>query len=164
MGLVRPWEVLLLDEVTVDLDLVSRMGFLEWLIQEGEGRGATVVYATHIFDGLGGWATHLCHVSGGGVRRFGEVEELLKPDEESPDSEQSQKENDMTTTSAGISPLGGLVLKWLKEDLEERGPRPNQLLDGDGNVKQGTASSEQAKSYGHADGIGGYGMEKRLER
>ena len=31
MGLVRPWRVLLLDEVTVDLDLLARSEFLGWL-------------------------------------------------------------------------------------------------------------------------------------
>lgn len=33
--------------------------------QECEVRGATIVYATHIFDGLEGWLTHLAFISQG---------------------------------------------------------------------------------------------------
>ena len=33
--------------------------------QECEVRGATIMYATHIFDGLEGWLTHLAFVSHG---------------------------------------------------------------------------------------------------
>lgn len=51
MGLLQPWELLLLDEVTVDLDVLVRADFLAYLKEETETRGATIVYATHIFDG-----------------------------------------------------------------------------------------------------------------
>lgn len=33
--------------------------------QECEVRGASIIYATHIFDGLEGWLTHLAFVSRG---------------------------------------------------------------------------------------------------
>eukprot|EP00658_Telonema_sp_P-2_P027236 TRINITY_DN2106_c0_g1_i4.p1 TRINITY_DN2106_c0_g1~~TRINITY_DN2106_c0_g1_i4.p1 ORF type:complete len:251 (-),score=57.47 TRINITY_DN2106_c0_g1_i4:568-1320(-) len=69
MGLLKPFEVLLLDEVTVDLDVVSRSDLLAYLKEETETRGATILYATHIFDGLDHWATHLAHVQAGGVLR-----------------------------------------------------------------------------------------------
>jgi CCR4-NOT complex subunit CAF16 len=51
MGLINPWELLLLDEVTVDLDVLVRADFLDFLKEETESRGATIIYATHIFDG-----------------------------------------------------------------------------------------------------------------
>ncbi len=35
--------------------------------QECEVRGATIVYATHIFDGLEGWLTHLAFISQGNL-------------------------------------------------------------------------------------------------
>ncbi|KLO07811.1 hypothetical protein SCHPADRAFT_922775 [Schizopora paradoxa] len=41
------WDILLLDEVTVDLDVF-----------ESETRGATILYATHIFDELSNFPTH----------------------------------------------------------------------------------------------------------
>ncbi|TNY20552.1 P-loop containing nucleoside triphosphate hydrolase protein [Rhodotorula diobovata] len=61
-GLMAPWDLLLLDEVTVDLDVLVRSRLLDWLAEETTTRGATVLYATHIFDGLDQWPTHLCHL------------------------------------------------------------------------------------------------------
>ena len=59
--------MLLLDEVTVSLDVIVRMDLLAWLKRESEERGATVIYATHIFDGLDGWPTHLHYLKKGGA-------------------------------------------------------------------------------------------------
>ncbi|KAJ7972630.1 ABC transporter family protein [Quillaja saponaria] len=69
MGLLHPFKVLLLDEVTVDLDVVARMDLLDFFREECEQRGATLVYATHIFDGLETWATHLAYIQDGELRR-----------------------------------------------------------------------------------------------
>lgn len=52
MGLLKPYEVLLLDEITVDMDVVGRLDLLAFFVEECETRGATIVYCTHIFDGL----------------------------------------------------------------------------------------------------------------
>jgi CCR4-NOT complex subunit CAF16 len=49
LGLLEPWDLLLLDEVTVDLDVLVRADLLKFLIKETEERNATIVYATHIF-------------------------------------------------------------------------------------------------------------------
>lgn len=76
MGLLKPFRVLLLDEVTVDMDVLGRLDLLAFLAEECEQRGAVVVYATHIFDGLQGWATHLAHVSKGKLLRGGVVAEV----------------------------------------------------------------------------------------
>jgi len=67
-------QVLLLDEVTVDLDVLVRSRLLDWLEEETRTRNVTVLYAvrpllfasltlqTHIFDGLDGWPTHVSHL------------------------------------------------------------------------------------------------------
>ena len=34
-------------------------------------RGATIVYATHIFDGLADWPTHVAYVERGALKRAG---------------------------------------------------------------------------------------------
>ena len=107
MGLLRPWSVLLLDEVTVDLDLLSRSEFLSFLKRETESRDCTIVYATHIFDNLAGWPSHLVHMHLGKVKGWGETEAFLKG----------------MGDGVGNSRLGELALGWLKEDLKERGPR-----------------------------------------
>ena len=52
-------QVLLLDEITVDLDVLGRADLMNFLVDECRERGATVIYATHIFDGLESWPTHL---------------------------------------------------------------------------------------------------------
>ena len=78
LGLLEPRRVLLLDEVTTDLDAIARADLLAFLREESE-RGATILYATHIFDGLESWATHLAFLDGGRIARhdplgaFGEL-------------------------------------------------------------------------------------------
>lgn len=61
--LVRPFTILLLDEVTVSLDVCVRQDLLQWLEKESNERGATIIYATHIFDGLDDWASHMFHLT-----------------------------------------------------------------------------------------------------
>ncbi|KAL4899256.1 hypothetical protein BDW74DRAFT_117395 [Aspergillus multicolor] len=107
MGLLRPWQVLLLDEITVDLDLLSRSNFLSFLKRETETRPCTIVYATHILDNLAHWPTHLVHMHLGNVRQWGAIEKFKA---EAPETSEN-------------SQLGEIVLKWLKEDLHARGPR-----------------------------------------
>ena len=63
LGLIKPCDVLLLDEITVDLDLVSRNNFLNFLKEESENNNLTILYATHIFDGLDGWTTNIAYIN-----------------------------------------------------------------------------------------------------
>lgn len=65
MGLLKPFKVLLLDEITVDLDVLARADLLKFLRKECEQRGSTIIYATHIFDGLDDWPTHIVYVAHG---------------------------------------------------------------------------------------------------
>ncbi|KAJ5127546.1 hypothetical protein N7448_008325 [Penicillium atrosanguineum] len=133
MGLLRPWQVLLLDEITVDLDLLSRSNFLSFLKRETETRPCTIVYATHILDNLAQWPTHLAHMHLGKVKTWGTVESYY---------------GQVPQWTSENSRLGELVLKWLKEDLAVRGRR------------NGDEKSSQAKTYQSLEGIGGYGQEK----
>jgi CCR4-NOT complex subunit CAF16 len=110
MGLLRPWTVLFLDEITVDLDVLNRAAFLDWLKVETEQRECTVVYATHILDNLAGWLSHLVHMSQGSVKESGETDTVLQGIEN-------------TVAQTGNSRFGELALKWLKEDLKARGVR-----------------------------------------
>jgi CCR4-NOT complex subunit CAF16 len=110
MGLLRPWNLLLLDEITVDLDLLSRNNFLSFLKQETQTRQCTIVYATHILDNLASWPTHLVHMHLGKLRDWGTMEKFHVCGGQL--SENSQ--------------LGELVLEWLRRDLKERGPRPGR--------------------------------------
>ncbi len=57
-----------------DLDLITRQDFLNHLKVMSERDGVTIIYATHIFDGLDGWASHLAFIANGTFQRFGRVE------------------------------------------------------------------------------------------
>lgn len=133
MGLLRPWKILLLDEVTVDLDLLSRYNFLQFLRRETETRTCTIVYATHILDNLAEWPTHLVHMSLGRVKKWGAVGEI------------EVEGSAATAGKSGNSRLGDIVMQWLQEDLDERGPRKGFGSEG--------------KTYQSYDGLGGYGHE-----
>ncbi|KAK4043063.1 P-loop containing nucleoside triphosphate hydrolase protein [Parachaetomium inaequale] len=143
MGLIRPWRVLLLDEITVDLDVWSRAQFLGFLRRETEGRECTVVYATHILDNLAGWPTHLVHMHLGTVKGWGPAEEMLKEVEV-----RDREEGDGVVGVAGNSKLGELVLRWLRDDLRERGPRSQHKRGPEGWTYSVT-------------GLGGYGFEPK---
>eukprot|EP00933_Yihiella_yeosuensis_P023701 TRINITY_DN1843_c0_g1_i3.p1 TRINITY_DN1843_c0_g1~~TRINITY_DN1843_c0_g1_i3.p1 ORF type:complete len:578 (-),score=115.50 TRINITY_DN1843_c0_g1_i3:213-1946(-) len=72
-------KVYILDEITTDLDLYAREGLLRFLKRESEEKGATIFYATHIFDHLAEWATHLLFFRNGKVDRccaFSELQEF----------------------------------------------------------------------------------------
>lgn len=60
--------LVLLDEACVELDVVVRADFLALL----KRRGATILYATHVFDGLNDWPTHLMIMKSGRVERVAE--------------------------------------------------------------------------------------------
>jgi CCR4-NOT complex subunit CAF16 len=100
LGLIRPRRVLLLDEVTTDLDLLARQDLLDFLRDESEGRSVTVVYATHILDRLETWATHLCAVRAGRVSWMGPIDDMPEL---------------VAARAAGrASPLYEAVLAWLR--------------------------------------------------
>jgi len=61
--------VYILDEITTDLDLFAREGLLKFLKDESEQKGATIFYATHIFDHLAEWATHIVFFSKAQIAR-----------------------------------------------------------------------------------------------
>jgi CCR4-NOT complex subunit CAF16 len=65
LGLLYPRDILLLDEITTDLDLIARQDLLAFLREESEVRGTTILYATHIFDTLDQWATDLLYLVAG---------------------------------------------------------------------------------------------------
>ncbi|BFZ62400.1 CCR4-NOT regulatory complex component [Saitoella coloradoensis] len=134
MGLMRPWRILLLDEVTVDLDVLVRADFLDFLERETKERGCTIVYATHIFDGLSSWPTHLVHISLGRISSFGPASEYPELN---------------TTQSTGNSSLLALCLGWLKEDREK-------IRAGDKRIKWEDISELQKHGEGGAHKFGKY--------
>ncbi|KAF2292703.1 hypothetical protein GH714_027172 [Hevea brasiliensis] len=71
-------KVLLLNED--DLDVVASLDLLEFSGEDCEQRGATLVYATDIFDGSETWATYLaCILDGELIEEFETKREKKKP-------------------------------------------------------------------------------------
>lgn len=116
MGLMEPWELLLLDEVTVDLDVQVRADLLDFLKTETEQRGATIIYATHIFDGLQAFPTHLAHMRLGSTTTALPIEWPAK----TPGDIAALPPQSVTDKDRDLSPLLNVSLAWLREDRELR--------------------------------------------
>lgn len=106
IGLIRPFKILLLDEITTSLDVCVRQDLLKWLTKESEERKATILYATHIFDGLDDWASHLFYLTNKGECGWqGKMEEL--------DVYQQLKQNNHPSKMLAIAE------HWLRKELDE---------------------------------------------
>jgi len=73
LNLLQPVDLMLLDEVTTDLDVVTRQDLMAYLTEECHTRGVTIVYATHIFDGMDRWPTHIAYLTAGRLTFFGSM-------------------------------------------------------------------------------------------
>ncbi|OLP97632.1 putative ABC transporter ATP-binding protein C20G4.01 [Symbiodinium microadriaticum] len=62
----EPKRVILLDEVTSELDMLVRKALLDFLAETG----STVFNVTHVFEGLAGWPSHVLQLSQGKLLRF----------------------------------------------------------------------------------------------
>lgn len=78
LNLLQPVDLMLLDEVTTDLDVVTRQDLMQYLAKECSTRGVTIVYATHIFDGMDQWPTHVAYLTAGVLTFFGSIAEFHK--------------------------------------------------------------------------------------
>ncbi|KAF8718318.1 hypothetical protein AX14_011901 [Amanita brunnescens Koide BX004] len=128
-GLMVPWDILLLDEVTVDLDVLVRDDLLRFLKNDSETRGSTILYATHIFDGLNDFPTHIAHMHLGS---------MAMPPSPWPIVPASP----LSAHFAPYTSLYSVALQWLREDREKcrelerhhgkiRGARRDQAVPSD---------------------------------
>jgi CCR4-NOT complex subunit CAF16 len=100
LELERNLSVILLDEVTAELDVVARADLLAFLRHESETRGVTVIYASHVLEGLGTWGTHLAFLSPRRLRSFARLA-------------------DVGGLASGTS-LHALAERWMREDRRGR--------------------------------------------
>jgi CCR4-NOT complex subunit CAF16 len=103
LELERPLRLVLLDEVTAELDVLARADLLRFLYDESENRQVTIVYASHVLEGLQAFGTHLAFLSPGRLRCFAPLEavaELAVTD----------------SRSDTVSPLHRLCERWMAED------------------------------------------------
>ncbi len=63
LALLKPFKLLLIDEFTNELDVVVRDNLFKYLKNECVTRGASIIYATHIFDNLENYVTDVIFIS-----------------------------------------------------------------------------------------------------
>lgn len=115
MGLLKPFDLLLLDEVTIDLDVLVRKKLLDFLHLETTTRHCAIVYATHIFDGLGSWADHVIHIKNGAIAK-----RLTRDSIEFTNTENDYvQDTTVGVLLAKVKSLYPLALSWLRQDREE---------------------------------------------
>lgn len=130
LALIRPSELIVLDEVLGMLDIISRENVLEFLKEETETRGATVLLATHIFDGTDVWASHVLYVRQGTIGYYGPIDECTRD------------------ASGDKIPMYRTVENWLREELQ---------LDDRVEREAGVAAAGGATDLGNAQNrAGGY--------
>jgi len=104
----------------VDLDVLGRAELMKFLKEECVSRGAACIYATHIFDGLESWPSHVAYVAGGELQLF-------------------KKAADIPEMVEGK--LLELVVSWLRAEKVERKKREPALK---------AARKAAAEAAGHA--------------
>lgn len=135
LALLRPSQLIILDEVLGMLDIVSRENVLAFLKEETEARGATVLLATHIFDGTEAWATHVLYIRRGSVGFYGPIEQCTRDDK------------------GEHVPIYRTVERWLRQELAEDDRVEREGLATASNSDLGNA---QNRAGGYAPGrLGG---------
>jgi CCR4-NOT complex subunit CAF16 len=131
--------VYIMDEITTDLDLFAREGLLNFLRQETEQRGATVFYATHIFDCLSEWATHILFFSQGRVHRCCSMAEL-------------DEYHELVTRGTRV-PLYTLIKQWVFSEYKEPSAIPDDLGPQAATGHEGPTIDVKSLSYAYAAGL-----------
>ncbi|CED82461.1 atp-dependent transporter [Phaffia rhodozyma] len=134
MGLMEPWDILLLDEVTVDLDVLVRGDLMDFLIQESKERKATIVYCTHIFDGLDIFPTQVIHMQLGSIPQQPVAWPPARDD--SSIAGQDKRGSDLLSVALG----------WLKDDRALR-RRLEVEAGGPKRGARGTTDTKDAKTF-----------------
>lgn len=121
MGLLKPFDLLLLDEVTIDLDVLVRQKLLDFLYDETISRGCSIIYATHIFDGLGKWPDHVYHLKDGGIHEHFTRENIQYVNNQDPAVATTALQsfdatNPVSVLVAKVSSLYPVALEWLRRD------------------------------------------------
>lgn len=103
LQLLQPVDIIFLDEITTDLDLITRSDLLSYLRSLED---VTIVYATHIFDGLDDWPTHIAYLSNGKLSKVGPMSSFE-------DYHELRKQNI-------VAPLLRTIEGWMRSDRKER--------------------------------------------
>ncbi|SCU67684.1 ABC transporter, putative [Trypanosoma equiperdum] len=78
-GMLGKSAVYLLDECSTDVDVAERKAVLDLIQAECIAESSCCMYATHIFDGVGDWATHIMLMRNGTIVEFKKISEVTEP-------------------------------------------------------------------------------------
>eukprot|EP00211_Chloroparvula_japonica_P012643 CAMPEP_0119159888 /NCGR_PEP_ID=MMETSP1310-20130426/53988_1 /TAXON_ID=464262 /ORGANISM="Genus nov. species nov., Strain RCC2339" /LENGTH=134 /DNA_ID=CAMNT_0007152517 /DNA_START=573 /DNA_END=974 /DNA_ORIENTATION=+ len=125
----------------MDMDVLVRTDLLRYLKWESEELGTCIIYCTHIFDGIGNWATDVLHLANGRVMHscklhpsaIPELSELLVKHHKNTKPES----DDASDWNIGDSVLFQLAEMWLRIDrietrrllAERRGTKTKPLVE-----------------------------------
>ena len=109
--LLRPFRLCVIDEFAADLDIFSRNRFFRYLTKECEARGASVVYATHIFDQADSWASHIA---------FMQLDKTLSPIHRLSEYEPYQEILSRVGAKRAYCPMYVLVLEELERQYRSQ--------------------------------------------
>jgi len=121
--LLKPFRVCVIDEFAADLDILSRSRFFAYLSRECEARGASVVYATHIFDQADAWASHVL---------FMRLDRTLSPVHRLKDLPAYREVLARSGRRRAMCPMYVLVMEELARQYRGSGLFPEDFDHGDG--------------------------------
>lgn len=133
--LLRPFKICVIDEFAADLDIFSRSRFFDYLTSECEKRGASVIYATHIFDQADTWATHIT---------FMQLSKVLSPIHPLATYAPYQEVLARTGAKRAMCPMYVLVL----EELERQYRNQSDIFVLDDQCLEDAIMDEQSKELG----------------
>jgi CCR4-NOT complex subunit CAF16 len=133
--LLRPFQLCIIDEFAADLDIFSRSRFFDYLTRECEKRGASVVYATHIFDQADSWASHVT---------FMQLNKVLSPVHPLATYAPYQEILSRTGAKRAMCPMYVLVL----EELERQYRTQSDVFTEDNQCLTDVIMDEQSKELG----------------
>ena len=131
--LLRPFQLCIIDEFTADLDIFSRTRFFDYLSKECAERGASVVYATHIFDQADSWASHVA---------FMQLDKVLSPIHKLDTYAPYQEILARTGKNRAMCPMYTLVLEELERQYRSS---HSDLFKDDNQCLEDVIMNEQAK-------------------
>jgi CCR4-NOT complex subunit CAF16 len=97
---------------------------------------ATIIYATHIFDGLGAWPTHVAHIHAGTIDRVYTMADM-----------QALYEQIKGVSYSSDSPLLLVVEGWLRKDFQESRNFRRKIASGK-TIWQQLGDDEAARKHG----------------
>lgn len=118
--LLKPFQLCIIDEFAADLDIFSRKRFFDYLSKECEERGASVVYATHIFDQADDWASHVA---------FMQLDKVLSPIHALASYEPYQEILARSGVNRAMCPMYVLVLEELERQYLQHGDIEAFMMD-----------------------------------